>query len=144
MPSFSKTSADRLFTCEQQLRKLFDKVVEKYDCTILEGHRGQIKQDAYFNATPQRSGVKWPNGKHNKRPSEAVDAAPYPIPENWGADHWKDMVKFYEFAAIVRYEAALMNIKIRWGGDWDGDGDYRDQTFDDLVHFELRSYYESI
>jgi len=135
MPYFSRTSADRLFECERQFQKLFNKIVIEYDCTILCGHRGQIDQDNFFNLG--RSKVKWPHGKHNKRPSEAIDVAPYPIPPNWGADHWKDMVKFYEFAAIVRYEAKIMGIKIRWGGDWDGDGDYRDQKFDDLVHFEL-------
>jgi peptidoglycan L-alanyl-D-glutamate endopeptidase CwlK len=135
MPKFSSTSADRLFTCDRRLQKLFNEVVKHSDCSILEGHRGQITQDKYFSEG--RSKVKWPDGKHNKRPSEALDAAPYPIPKNWGADHWKDKVKFYEFAAIVLYEAARMGIKIRWGGDWDGDGDYRDQSFDDLVHFEL-------
>ena len=135
MPKYSKQSADRLFTCERQIQKLFNEVIKYTDCSILEGHRGQIKQDGYFNKGVSK--VKWPDGKHNKRPSEAVDAVPYPIPPKWGADHWKEMVKFYEFAAIVRYEAKKLGIKIRWGGDWDGDGDYRDQSFDDLVHFEL-------
>ncbi len=135
MPNFSSLSAERLFTCDVRLRRLFNKVVQHRDCSILEGKRSQIVQDEHFAAG--RSKVKWPDGKHNKSPSEAVDASPYPIPKNWGADHWKDMVIFYEFAAIVRYEASLMGVKIRWGGDWDGDGDYRDQSFDDLVHFEL-------
>jgi peptidoglycan LD-endopeptidase CwlK len=135
MPSFSHKSADRLFTCDRQIQKLFNAVIVHRDCSILEGHRGQIDQDNFFALG--KSKVKWPDGKHNSMPSEAIDAAPYPIPPNWGADHWKDMVIFYEFAAIVRYEAAKLGIKIRWGGDWDGDGDYKDQTFDDLVHFEL-------
>jgi hypothetical protein len=26
---------------------------------------------------------------------------------------------------------------LRFGMDWDGDLDFSDQTFDDLVHFEL-------
>ena len=30
-----------------------------------------------------------------------------------------------------------MNIKLRWGGDWNDNKDFSDQTFDDLVHFEL-------
>jgi peptidoglycan L-alanyl-D-glutamate endopeptidase CwlK len=135
MPKYSNRSTDRLFTCDSRIQKIFRKVILTQDCTILEGYRGQKVQDKHFKEG--RSKVKWPNGKHNKRPSEAIDAVPYPIPKNWGADHWKDKVKFYEFAAIVRYEAAQMGIKIRWGGDWDGDGDYRDQTFDDLAHFEL-------
>lgn len=135
MPSYSNASADRLFTCERLIQKLFNEVIKYTDCTILEGHRGQIDQDNYERLG--KSTVKWPHGKHNSQPSKAVDATPYPIPKNWGADHWKDKVKFYEFAAIVLYEAKKMNISIRWGGDWDGDGDYHDQSFDDLVHFEL-------
>lgn len=121
--------------CDRELQRLFNKIVIYADCSILEGYRSQIKQDEYFRT--KRSKVKWPHGKHNSRPSKAVDVAPYPRPKNWGEDHWKDMVKFYEFAAIVFYEAKIMGIKIRWGGDWDGDGNYRDQKFDDLVHFEL-------
>lgn len=27
--------------------------------------------------------------------------------------------------------------RIRWGGDWDRDHDVKDQTFNDLVHFEV-------
>jgi hypothetical protein len=27
---------------------------------------------------------------------------------------------------------------IRWGGDWDGDGDLTDQQFDDLFHIEVK------
>jgi peptidoglycan LD-endopeptidase CwlK len=30
-----------------------------------------------------------------------------------------------------------MGIEIRWGGDWDGDGDLSDHKFNDLPHFEL-------
>ena len=50
----------------------------------------------------------------------------------------KNRARFAEFAGIVkaigwyRYQ-----VRIRWGGDWDGDNDLDDQTFDDLVHFEL-------
>ncbi len=135
MPNFGTTSTARLRGCDDQIQKLFNAVIKSYDCTILEGHRGAVKQNEYFRTN--RSKVKFPDGKHNSVPSRAIDAAPYPIPPNWGEDHWKEMVKFYEFAAIVRYEAERMGIKIRWGGDWDGDGDYRDQAFDDLVHFEL-------
>ena len=30
-----------------------------------------------------------------------------------------------------------MGIDLRWGGDWDRDTEVRDNTFDDLVHFEI-------
>lgn len=137
MPSFGRTSKTRLHECHPDLIRLFEAVVEYYDCTVLEGHRPESRQTEYFTSTPQRSKVPWPQSKHNSYPSNAIDAAPWPIPDNWGEDHMKDLVKFYEFAAIVRYEAARQGIRIRWGGDWDSDGNYKDQKFDDLVHFEL-------
>ncbi len=135
MAAFTDTSAERLGSCRPELQNLFYLIVERYNCTILQGHRDEATQNEYFD--DGKSEVQWPDSKHNVFPSMAVDVAPWPIPPNWGAEHWKDMVKFYEFAAIVRYEAIRMGLDIRWGGDWDGDGDYRDQKFDDLVHFEL-------
>jgi hypothetical protein len=30
-----------------------------------------------------------------------------------------------------------MEVKLRWGGDWDSDKDTKDQNFNDLPHFEL-------
>ena len=42
------------------------------------------------------------------------------------------------FAGYVQGVAEQLGIKIRWGGDWDSDFDFKDQTFNDLVHFELR------
>lgn len=135
MPSFGAQSAERLATCNIRLRLLFERIVQYRDCTILSGHREQAEQDKLFKA--KASKVRWPNSKHNAFPSNAVDVAPWPIPKKWGADEMKELVKFYEFAGIVKYEARRMDLNIRWGGDWDGDGDYTDQKFDDLVHFEL-------
>ena len=135
MPSFGEKSTSRLKTCSLDLQNIFHEVVKYYDCSILEGHRGEPKQNRFF--AQKRSKVKWPDGKHNSYPSHAVDAAPYPIPENWGANHWKDLVHFYQLAAVVKFVAAQKGIKIRWGGDWAGDGDYKDNKFDDLVHYEI-------
>ena len=43
--------------------------------------------------------------------------------------------------AFVRASRAL-SVPLRWGGDWDGDGDQRDQKFVDSFHHELpRSIY---
>lgn len=41
-------------------------------------------------------------------------------------------------AGVVMSQAKCMGIKMRWGGNWDRDGEIiTDQTFQDLVHFEL-------
>ncbi len=33
-----------------------------------------------------------------------------------------------------------LGIELRWGGDWDRDAEFDDQTFNDLPHFELYDY----
>ena len=60
----------------------------------------------------------------------AVDVCPYPI-------DWNNKERFYHFAGYVKGIADSMGIKIRWGGDWDGDTVFDDQSFHDLPHFEL-------
>lgn len=132
MPSFSKTSVERLNTCDQRLVTLFNEVVKHYDCTILCGVRSKEEQDEAFRTG--KSKLKWPNSKHNvlkpDQKSKAVDVAPYPI-------DWNNKDAFYHFAGFVRAIAAQQGIKIRWGGDWDGDFNLKNQTFFDLPHFEL-------
>ena len=135
MPKFSQTSKNRLSTCDPKLQVLLYNIIEYYDCTILFGHRDKATQNKAY--AEHKSTKKWPNSKHNSLPSIAVDVAPWPIPKEWGKK-WKDRVKFYELKAIMFYEAERQGIKLRWGGDWDMDEDYWDNTFDDLVHFELR------
>lgn len=128
MPNFSRQSYDRLQSCDERLVVLFERVVELYDCTILVGHRGKAEQNEAFRTG--KSKLEWPNSKHNDLPSLAVDVAPYPI-------DWYDKLRFYHFAGFVLGVAAEQGTRIRWGGDWDGDHDLTDQTFMDLVHFEI-------
>lgn len=128
VPSYSNSSRNKLATCNHRLRKVFNEVIKTYDCTILEGFRDQETQDEYYRTG--KSKLQWPKGKHNKQPSRAVDVAPYPI-------DWNDTKRFYHFAGYVMGIAESMDVKLRWGGDWDGDLDLNDQTFMDLVHFEL-------
>ena len=129
MPKFSRKSKFKLYTCDKRLVGLFEEVVKKFDCMVLEGHRGQKAQDeAYLKGN---SKVRFPNGKHNKSPSIAVDVAPYPI-------DWEDRDRFHYFGGYVLGVAAQMGLKIRWGGDWDMDTKTKDNKFDDLVHFEIK------
>lgn len=128
VPAFSTRSRERLSSCDPRLIELFERVVQGWDCTILEGHRGEEAQNEAERTG--RSTLRWPEGKHNRRPSRAVDAAPYPI-------DWSDMDRWRAFGGFVLGVAEMMDIPIRWGGDWDGDRTFRDQNFNDLSHFEL-------
>lgn len=134
MAKFSNNSLKKLDTCHPDLITLFNEVIKHHDFTIIEGYRGQEAQDKAFEEG--KSKLKYPNGKHNKLPSEAIDAAPYPI-------DWNDKIRFYYFAGIVLGTAEVLRStgrishSIRWGGDWDRDDDFKDNTFNDLVHFEI-------
>lgn len=149
MPRFSSRSTMRLSTIRPELATLFGEVVRRRDCTILCGVRSKAEQDRLCNIG--RSKVMWPNSKHNvEHPDDlarAVDVAPYfadqdpPIIWPYAAQFRKDYAKecglYYNFAGYVQAIAERKGIRIRWGGDWDGDGRYTDQSFDDLVHYEL-------
>ena len=129
MPRFGKRSISRLKTCDQKLQELFYEVVKHFDCSILEGHRGEERQNKAF--ADGKSKVKYPNGKHNQNPSIAVDVAPYPI-------DWSDRDRFHYFGGFVLGVAKEMGMNIRWGGDWNQDTHTKDNKFDDLVHFEIK------
>jgi peptidoglycan LD-endopeptidase CwlK len=128
MPSFGKKSMERLKTCDQRLQDLFNEVIKNYDCSVLQGTRTKEEQDEFFRTG--KSKVQWPNSKHNSSPSKGIDVSPYPI-------DWDNTKRFYHFAGYVQGIADQMGIKLRWGGDWDNDFDLDDQSFMDLVHFEL-------
>ncbi len=125
---FSRRSRAKLDECDPRLQRVFERVLQFHDCTILVGHRDKETQNAANDAG--KSKVRWPNSKHNTAPSLAVDVAPFPI-------DWADRDRFMIFAGVVRTVAALEGVSLRWGGDWDGDGLTKDQTFDDLVHWEI-------
>ena len=128
MPHFSQRSLDRLSTCDNRLQLVFNKVIQHFDCTIIQGYRPREEQEQAFRNG--RTKVHWPNSKHNKQPSLAVDVAPYPI-------DWNDRERFHLFAGFVLGTASSKGITLRWGGDWDRDTEVDDNTFDDLPHFEI-------
>lgn len=138
MPKFSQESFSKLSTCHLELQTLFYEVVRSFDCSVTEGHRNELDQNAAFERGATK--LKWPDGKHNKQPSMAVDVYPYPIDLS---NKPKNIARYYLFAGYVLgiaerlKQEGKMTYSVRWGGDWDNDKDLSDQKFDDLVHFEL-------
>ncbi len=128
MADFSVSSIKRLVTLDVRLQKILKEAIKIYDFSILEGYRDEKTQDKYYKEG--KSKLKFPNSKHNTYPSKAVDIAPYPI-------DWKDTSRFIELKNIIFERAEKNEVKLRWGGDWDDDGEMNDQQFNDLVHFEL-------
>ena len=128
MAKFSERSLRRLSTCDVKLQSLFKEVIKHVDCSILEGHRDERRQEQLFEEGKTK--VHYPFGRHNSKPSRAVDVTPYPV-------DWSDRERQTLFAGFVLGVASRMGINIRWGGDWDKDWKVRDNKFDDFPHFEL-------
>ena len=47
MAKFGKKSRERLATCDPRLQKVFNEVIKHIDCSVLEGHRGEERQNKY-------------------------------------------------------------------------------------------------
>lgn len=124
MPSFGDKSSRKLETCHQKLQKIMKEVIKDLDFSIIWGYRDKQLQNTFHK---NGTGLPWPKSKHNRKPSMAVDIAPYPI--DWLDDH-----RFIILAGRILEEAVKQNVKLVWGGLW-----HRK----DLGHFGLdKSEYE--
>lgn len=128
-----KHSLERLSTCSITMQGIVKKAITLtgMDFGVLEGHRGEKRQNMLFDNG--RSKLRWPDGKHNKKPSDAADIAPMVNGRvSWHIGHCC-LIAGAMFAA-----ASILGVEIRWGGNWDMDGEpITDQKFQDLVHFEI-------
>ena len=129
MAKFGKKSKKNLSTCHEDLQKVFNEVIKYVDCSVLEGHRSEERQEQLFSEGKTK--VHYPKGRHNSKPSRAVDVVPYPI-------DWNDRERFHLFSGFVIGLARGMGITLRWGGDWNMNFEVDDNKFDDFPHFELR------
>ena len=131
MYKFSNVSQARLDQAHPHLRLIMETAIKIVDFSVLETVRDEKTHKRYI----ARGVTKVPYNKTKHKPnknglSEAIDIAPYPI-------DWNDTQRFYYLAGIIKGIARMLNIELRWGGDWDNDNDFKDQSFNDLVHFEL-------
>ena len=123
-------SRERLKGVHPDLVKVVERAIEltEYDFSVVEGVRSLETQKAYV-----AKGVsKTMNSRHLT--GHAVDLYPVGRPTPWERCH---AIKDAMFEA-----ARELGVSIRWGGDWDMDGDSKDERFYDGPHFELlRSKY---
>tara|TARA_R110002167_G_scaffold109168_1_gene278360 strand:- start:39 stop:419 length:381 start_codon:yes stop_codon:yes gene_type:complete len=124
MPRFGKTSKKRLKGVDDRLVKVLNELIKIMDVTIIEGLRTGERQKELL----KKGATKVKYSKHME--GKAVDLSPYPI-------DWENRDGFHYMGGMIRGIAKQLNIKVRWGGDWDSDGDVKDNGFDDLVHVEI-------
>ena len=135
MPRFSRISAERLLTCHPDLIAIFNEVVKHVDISIVCGHRGEKEQNEAFNSG--HSQRRYPNSFHNYIPSVAIDVMLWHQQEPHV--RWDDIVGAAWLAGYVQRIADELGVGIRFGGNWDGDDEFDDNTFNDYAHYELTS-----
>ena len=128
MRKYSKTSQSKLDSTDIRLQKIFTELLQVYDHSVLSGYRGEEGQNILF--AEKKSQLRFPNSLHNTNPSKAIDVAPYPI-------DWNDTSRFFYLAGIVMGIAYTHGVTLRWGRNWDMDGDFKDNFFNDYGHFEI-------
>lgn len=131
MYKFSKSSSEKLETCDKRIVKVILRALElsEIDFGIAWGHRDELAQNEAYMAN--KSTLKFPHSKHNSNPSRAVDIYAYVGGVNWESKY------YYYLAGVILAVAKEMDVNLRWGGNWDRDGDFSDNSFNDLGHFEL-------
>ena len=140
---YGTKSQSKLATCHPAWRQVAEDALDMspYDITIIHGLRGKELQNRLF--AEGKSKKQFPDSRHNKSddpvlefPTEYSDAIDFgPIID--GRIPWNDTHIFAVVAGCFFAAAAKNGVKLRWGGDWDGDGSTRDQSLMDWGHMEI-------
>jgi peptidoglycan L-alanyl-D-glutamate endopeptidase CwlK len=121
----NQKSLDRLDECHEKLIKLVKRVNEIYPVIVICGHRNKEDQDQCHKEG--KSKLEFPNSKHNKKPSMAVDIGPDPDNDPKTIS-WSDIKQWEIMCLAIEAAADELDIKIRLG---------RDFKFKDYPHVEL-------
>jgi len=125
MYKFGKRSRNRLKGVDSRLVNVLNELIKIMDVTVIEGLRSAERQEELL----KEGATKVKYSKHME--GKAVDICPYPI-------DWDDRDRFHYMGGMIRGIAKQLNLNVRWGGDWDSDGEVKDNNFDDLVHIEIK------
>lgn len=145
MYKFGAASRTNLAECHGKLQRLYNKVIEGWDCQVIDGARTVAEQ----KKNVAKGVSKTMNSKHippTDGKSRAADVMPYPF--DWdkiergltavkAADGGMEVLEVYMFQGFVAGVAHAMDIPIRQGVDWNSNRQFQDQSFHDLPHTEL-------
>ena len=121
---FGRRSRKRLEGVDAKLVNVLNELIKIMDVTVIEGVRSEERQRELL----KKGATKVKYSKHMS--GKAVDIAPYPI-------DWEDRERFHYMGGMLRGIGQQLGIRVRWGVDWDSDGEIEDNNFDDLVHVEI-------
>jgi peptidoglycan L-alanyl-D-glutamate endopeptidase CwlK len=121
----NKTSLAKLSTCHSDIIRLAEAVDKVFPVQCICGYRNESEQNKAFQSGYSK--LKYPNSKHNKKPSLAGDFVPDPD-NNPATLDWNDIEAFELMCLTFEQKADELGIKIRLG---------RDFKFKDYPHCEL-------
>ncbi|KQV35542.1 MULTISPECIES: M15 family metallopeptidase [unclassified Rhizobium] len=131
MPVFGVASRTNFAKCHPHLQLIANKAIKEIDFRVLDSKRGRdAKTRAYKTG---KSKAKFGQSAHNYVPAIAFDLFPFPYDRN-------DRKAFTRLAEIVMRMAKEKGIPLRWGGDWNMDGDKTKSDAWDMLHFELHPW----
>lgn len=132
MASFSLESERELAGVHPALVSVCRRAITFMDFKVIQGPR--TLEESMINVGRGTSRLKDPSkSKHLIQPDgfgHAVDLAPWPV-------NWEDSEMFCVLAGVMRVCAALEDVTLRWGGDWNRNNSTVDERFRDYGHFEL-------
>ncbi len=120
--------SERLVKVDPKLRSVLEAAGAKWDLIVLETERTPERQQQLVNS----GASKTMDSMHLVQADglvHAADVAPWPV-------DWNDKSRFYYLGGYVLAEADRLGVRVRWGGDWNTNTEVKDQTFNDLDHFE--------
>lgn len=143
MFKFGLRSLENLETCHEDLQTIHLEAIKtsRVDYGISEGHRSLERQKELFDEGKSRIDGISKKGKHNYYPAQATDIYAF-VPENkkmaFDKVHLAYLAGHIMEVARRLYDEGKVKHRLRWGGNWDGDGTLLiDQSLKDMPHFEL-------
>lgn len=123
------TSKKRLEGVDPDIVKVVERAIELTDTdfVVLEGVRNKKRQAQLL----AKGSTKTMNSRHLT--GDAVDIAPLVD----GKIPWNDIFAFVALSRFVFQAADELGIVLQWGGDWDLDGEWRDESFFDGPHYQI-------
>lgn len=138
MPRLGLASLQRLQGVHPDLTAVVKRAIEltAQDFSVICGVRTAEEQAALYAQGRTKPGkvVTWTlRSRHLPGPDgmgRAVDLAPFPL-------DWNTPSKFDAIATAMIQAGEELGVPIRWGADWDQDGNWRERGETDSPHFEL-------
>lgn len=156
MGKLNQSSMTKLGQVDHRLQSVVTLAVSRvaFDCVVSEGLRSieqmkinygkgrtvaqcRVKGIEAKYAQPGLAKVTWLANPLKSAHGEGRAIDIYPLKNGKLADGGKDIQMYNDLYHAMMGAAAELKVRLRYGGDWDGDGKLREAGERDSVHFEL-------